>query len=67
MRSMRIAPLVATAVLAIVGCGGAAEEERAATPRQAAPTITGTTLDDGDLSLETFRGKPVMVNAWASW
>jgi len=66
MRSMRIAPLVAAAVLALVACGGA-EEERAAPSRQAAPTITGTTLDGRELSLEAFRGKPVMVNAWASW
>ena len=63
---MRIAPLVAAAVLALVACGGA-EEERAATPRQAAPTISGTTLDGRELSLKEFRGKPVMVNAWASW
>jgi cytochrome c biogenesis protein CcmG, thiol:disulfide interchange protein DsbE len=66
MSSMRIAPLVAAAVLALVACGGVAEE-RSATPRQAAPTITGTTVDGRELSLEEFRGKPLMVNAWASW
>jgi hypothetical protein len=65
---MRIAPfLVVAAVLtALVACGGA-DEEQAAAPRRAAPAITGTTLDGSELSLEQFRGKPVMVNAWASW
>jgi thiol-disulfide isomerase/thioredoxin len=64
---MRVAPfLIVASVLALAACGGA-DEEQAAAPRQAAPTITGTTLDGRDLSLEEFRGKPVMVNAWASW
>jgi hypothetical protein len=63
---MRIAPLIAAAVLALVACGGG-DDEQAATPRQSAPAITGTTLGGEMLSLEDFRGKPVMVNAWASW
>ena len=66
---MRIARLVvAAAVLALVACGGADEEQgQTAAPRRAAPTISGTTLDGRKLSLAQFRGKPVMVNAWASW
>ena len=67
MRSMRIAPLIAAAVLALVACGGADDEQAAPPPRQAAPAIVGTTVDGRELSLEEFRGKPVMVNAWASW
>ena len=66
MSGMRIA-LVAAAVLTLAGCGGGRGRRVSTAPRQAAPAITGTTLEGRDLSLEQFRGKPVMVNAWASW
>ena len=66
MTSMRIALVVAT-VLALAACGGGDAEVDPPAARQAAPPITGTTLDGDELSLEQFRGKPVMVNAWASW
>lgn len=32
-----------------------------------APEITLTTLDGATLKLSDFRGKPVMLNFWASW
>ena len=67
MSGVRIA-LLAAVVLVLAGCGGSdGDGASSTTPRQAAPAITGTTLDGRDLSLEQFRGKPVMVNAWASW
>ena len=65
MSAMRIA-LVAAAMLTLAGCGGG-DGASSTAPRQAAPAITGTTLEGRDLSLEQFRGQPVMVNAWASW
>ena len=67
MRGMRIA-LVAAAMLTLAGCGGGGGDGASSTaPREAAPAITGTTLEGRDLSLEQFHGQPVMVNAWASW
>lgn len=68
MTGMRIA-LVAAAMLTLAGCGGGGSGDGASStaPREAAPAITGTTLEGRDLSLEQFRGQPVMVNAWASW
>jgi cytochrome c biogenesis protein CcmG/thiol:disulfide interchange protein DsbE len=32
-----------------------------------APPLTGTTVDGRTVSLADFRGKPVIVNFWASW
>ena len=32
-----------------------------------APAITGTTLDGAPFDLASLRGRPVVVNFWASW
>ena len=32
-----------------------------------APPLAGTTVDGRTVSLADFRGKPVLVNFWASW
>ncbi len=32
-----------------------------------APALAGTTLDGGHLDLADLRGRPVIVNFWASW
>ena len=34
---------------------------------QIAPQLAGTTLDGRSVSLADFRGRPVVVNFWASW
>lgn len=36
-------------------------------PGSSAPEISVTTLDGKTLNLSDFRGKPVMLNFWASW
>jgi uncharacterized lipoprotein YbaY len=70
-----MALLVATA---LTGCGGTTSEDAAPPPvtvetttapsgRPAAPALTGTSLEGERISLEGFRGRPVLVNVWSSW
>jgi hypothetical protein len=74
MQAMRIVPVLVV-VLALVGCGGADRSDDAAPARPApdaaparpAPEVTGMTLDGEAFALGDLRGKPVMLNAWASW
>ena len=68
---MRTALLLAL-VAALAGCGGAsesapAEETAAPTSTAGAPRVAGTTLDGKRISLDDFRGRPVLVNVWSSW
>ena len=35
--------------------------------RQPLPAVAGTTLDDRQLDVASFRGKVVVLNFWASW
>ncbi|AEW95800.1 hypothetical protein SCATT_34290 [Streptantibioticus cattleyicolor NRRL 8057 = DSM 46488] len=39
----------------------------AAANRPAAPDISGTTVDGSQLSLNSFKGKVVVLNVWGSW
>ncbi|MDL5367522.1 TlpA disulfide reductase family protein [Xanthomonas sp. NCPPB 2654] len=39
----------------------------AARPGDMAPALRLPTLDGGSLTLERFRGRPLLVNVWASW
>ncbi|MGH2514006.1 MAG: TlpA family protein disulfide reductase [Candidatus Limnocylindrales bacterium] len=39
----------------------------AAEPGRPAPVLVGTTLAGAPFDLATYRGKPVVVNFWASW
>ncbi len=34
---------------------------------EAAPTVGFRTPDDGDIDFAAFRGRPLLVNLWASW
>lgn len=47
--------------------GGAITLNAAPVPGHPAPDFTLETLDGGSLSLSDFRGKPVLVNFWATW
>jgi cytochrome c biogenesis protein CcmG/thiol:disulfide interchange protein DsbE len=52
-------------VLASAACGGGGTQD--ARTGQAAPALTGKALDGTSVDLSSLRGKPVIVNFWASW
>lgn len=58
--------LVLSAALALASCGDA-EVPRAATVGEPAPAYAATTLDGDSISLAHLRGKPVLLNVWATW
>jgi cytochrome c biogenesis protein CcmG, thiol:disulfide interchange protein DsbE len=61
--------LVALLVYGVVGAGESSTLDDAvkAGERPAAPTRALPLLDGGQTSIDDFRGKPVIVNFWASW
>lgn len=52
-------------MLATAACGGSGGTD--ARTGQPAPQLTGTALDGSAVDLASLRGKPVIVNFWASW
>jgi cytochrome c biogenesis protein CcmG/thiol:disulfide interchange protein DsbE len=54
---------VAVVALLATACGGSSR----AVTGQPAPPITGTALDGSTVDLASLRGRPVIVNFWASW
>ena len=64
-RMLWLVPVVAVFVVGGIGLFRARPEAEIGRP---APGITLPALDgDGDISLAGLRGKPVVVNFWASW
>ena len=51
-------------MLLVAGCTSPSAVVRVG---QAAPEIAGTTLDGQPFTLSSLRGRPVVVNFWASW
>jgi cytochrome c biogenesis protein CcmG, thiol:disulfide interchange protein DsbE len=52
-------------VLVAAACGAAGVTD--ARTGQAAPPLAGSALDGSVVDLATLRGRPVVVNFWASW
>ena len=50
---------------AVLPCG--TPDPAGAGAGRAAPRLTGTTLDGAAFDLASLRGRPVIVNFWASW
>ncbi len=67
----RIRRLAVTATLAAVTVGGqaACAGEGAPAPRvgEVAPPYTAETLEGDSVTLASFRGRPILVNLWATW
>lgn len=80
MRSSAVALLILLVATAGIGCGGPSDKaapppatvtESESTPadptREAAPPLTGITVDGDSIALADFRGRPVLINVWSSW
>ena len=74
--SPRLLALLGAAIVAVAACGGGSPSGAASgspliigSPLigKPAPALAGTTLDGATFDLAAQRGKPVLVNFWASW
>lgn len=63
---MVVAALLVAVAAFVAGCGGSAASPAVAVG-QPAPAIAGTTLDGRPFDLAAYRGRPVVVNFWASY
>ncbi len=79
MRSLMRTLLVAALLIALPACGSRAPEEDAAVAEESiegvdrsqkgkpAPSTAFQDADGKGLTLATFKGRPVLVNLWATW
>ena len=78
MRRFAVALLALLAMAAVAGCGSETDEAAAPsatvtespaqeTSRERAPALSGVTLDGDAITLDDFRGRPVLINVWSSW
>ena len=66
-RSPRRAALLIALLAFSAVAGGCEARPSVVKVGEPAPAITGTTLDGASFDLATLRGRPVVVNFWASW
>ncbi len=62
-------PLAIVPLIVLLAYGFRTDPKAIPSPlvRHPAPAFRMAVFDGGELSLETFRGKPVVLNFWASW
>ncbi len=62
-------PLLIAVVLVAAGCAAPATTASTSEAKagDVAPPLSGTTLDGAPFDLSSFRGRPAIVNFWASW
>ncbi len=61
---MKRSLLASLLVALLVGCGGAQPAARLGSP---APDFTLQSADGNTVRLSDFKGKPVLINFWATW
>ena len=61
-----ILPAILALWLGLVGCSNGSESS-VARVGELAPDFQGLTLDGQTISLSDLRGKPVLINFWATW
>jgi thiol-disulfide isomerase/thioredoxin len=66
-RIARMLLAAGAALLAALALAGFAFADPAAPSRLAAPAFSLTAFDGTPIDLATFEGKPIVINAWASW
>lgn len=68
-KAVKIAVLVIviSTILIAVGCSGGGESGGVPAPGKKAPSFELKTLDGETISLESLRGRPVLVNFWATY
>ncbi len=54
-------------VLVAAACWPIAARAEEEPDRPVFPNLTLTTLDGGEVAIESFRGRPVLLTFWASW
>jgi peroxiredoxin len=58
---------ILVSVLAVAGCSSDASPAPVVQPGGAAPDFQLSSLDGQSISLGSLRGRPVMLNFWATW
>ena len=56
-----------TVIIIMAGCGGGSGDGQGVTPGSEAPDFQLQDPDGQTVSLSEFRGRPVILNFWASW
>src|SRR5689334_24674568 len=67
LRSSRFAPWLRDIGLMVLLLAGIRLYQQRNIPRGAAPELAGIDLSGDPLSLEDYRGRPVLLHFWATW